>query len=535
MCHSRNILGTGDTMFSDLGIKEGRWSLAKLVLDRRSSRYAMLRGPRSNNFLLGRLREILGVVGDVATVFDLWIGEYDYAFKVPTGLGTNRIVLSDPKAVAHVYANDGFGYLRATYSTTFSRVLMGHNMISANKEEHQRLRRAVAPAFTNGSLRESMSVFYDSAYKLKAAWDFLFESRDEVTIDVQQWMNKLTLDTIGITGFGHDFKSLDGPKSPVSEGFDAFLRDNSFRVLLFLIYLFPPALNLPLKRIQIFKRMKKAFSDIAKVLVEKSLQDEGSSNAEKDRSILGLLLKGRSHNTNFKSLHEEASGQIGLFLFAGYETTAISLSWALVDLARHPEKQDKLRRELLQFSGNDPTWDQVVTGTACPYLDAVAHESLRLHPPFEALHRTADKDDVVPLSHLTKTSSGKMVDSIFVPKGTVVTTPFVHMNRSEVFWGPDAKQFVPERWLKENPYPSKDFPGYRHLYTFSDGPRICIGRIFAVAEFKAVISVLIRNFTFELPSGPDSPIGKHKTFLVRPKLADEVGCVLRMRVRQVTG
>ena len=61
--------------------------------------------------------------------------------------------------------------------------------------------------------------------------------------------------------------------------------------------------------------------------------------------------------------------------------------WALVELARHPETQDKLRRELLQFSGSDPTWDQIVTGTACPYLDAVVHESLRLHPPVQTLQR----------------------------------------------------------------------------------------------------------------------------------------------------
>ncbi|KIL64873.1 hypothetical protein M378DRAFT_162730 [Amanita muscaria Koide BX008] len=45
----------------------------------------------------------------------------------------------------------------------------------------------------------------------------------------------------------------------------------------------------------------------------------------------------------------------------------VGLSWTLAELARHPEKQEKLRRELLQFSRNDPTWDQVVTGTACPY------------------------------------------------------------------------------------------------------------------------------------------------------------------------
>ncbi|KIL67056.1 hypothetical protein M378DRAFT_160034 [Amanita muscaria Koide BX008] len=512
---------SGSILLDSLVLLSLSLSLAKLVLKRRSSYFAfkLLRGPGSNNVLFGRLREVQGVVDDVAAVFDRWISEYGYVFKVPTGLGTNRIVISDPKAVAHVYANDSFGYLRPALSKIFVRTFMGDSMVTADKEDHRRQRRAMAPAFTNGALRESMGVFYNTAYKLKGAWDALFESHDEVTIDVQQW-----LDSIGIAGFGHDFRSLDGHESPVTETLDALLEDTSFRVLILLGSFLPQLLNLPFKHAKILRRMKNAFSDIAKILLEKSRQE---TDAEKDKSILGLLLKGRSHNTNFKLLQDEVVGQ-GLFLFAGYETTAM-------ELARHPEKQDKLRRELLQFSGNDPTWDQVVTGTACPYLDAVTHETLRLYPPVEAMQRIADKDDVVPLSFPMKTSSGEMVDSIFVPKGTMVTTPFIHMNRSEAFWGPDAKQFVPERWLEENPYPSKDFSGYKHIYTFSDGPRICIGRMFALAEFKAVLSVLIRNFTFDLPSGPDTPIGIHKVLLPRPKLANEAGCVLRMRVKQVTG
>ncbi|KIL67314.1 hypothetical protein M378DRAFT_300977 [Amanita muscaria Koide BX008] len=508
------------------------FALAKLVLGRRSSRLAILRGPRSNNIFFGRLRE---VIGDTATVLDRWVSEYGYVFKVPTGLGTNRIVITDPKAVAHVYANDSFGYLRSDFQKTFSRIFMGHSMVSADKDDHRRQRRAIAPAFTNGALRDTMGIFYDSAHKLKGAWDVLFESHDEVTIDVQQWINKVTLDSIGIAAFGHDFGSLVGQKSPVSEALDALLEDNSFRVFLVFSAFFPQIFKLPVKQTKMIRRMQKALSDIAKVLLENSQQEKESSNVEKDRSILGLLVKGRSQATNFKLLQDEVVGQIGLLLFAGYDTTAVSLSWALVELARHPEKQDKLRRELLQFSGSDPTWDQVVTGTACPYLDAVVHESLRLHPPVESLDRIADKDDVVPLSYPMKTSSGKMVDSLFVPKGTTVATPFVYINRNEAFWGPNAKQFVPERWLEENPYPSKDFSGYRHLYTFSDGPRICLGRMFALAELKAVLSVLIRNFIFELPSGPDTAIGIHRAIMPRPKLADEAGCVLRMRVRQVTG
>jgi cytochrome P450 len=51
----------------------------------------------------------------------------------------------------------------------------------------------------------------------------------------------------------------------------------------------------------------------------------------------------------------------------------------LIELARNPEKQTKLREELLEFGVGDPTWDQLVSGL--PYLDAVVQEILRLHPP----------------------------------------------------------------------------------------------------------------------------------------------------------
>lgn len=56
-----------------------------------------------------------------------------------------------------------------------------------------------------------------------------------------------------------------------------------------------------------------------------------------------------------------------------------SFQWALIELAKKPEKQAKLREELAQFGATDPTWDQLVS--ALPYLDSVVLEILRLHPP----------------------------------------------------------------------------------------------------------------------------------------------------------
>ena len=65
------------------------------------------------------------------------------------------------------------------------------------------------------------------------------------------------------------------------------------------------------------------------------------------------------------------------------------------------------------------------------------------------------------------------------------------MNRSTNIWGPDAKEFRPERWLEEGGIHGNadSIQGYHHLLTFSDGPRICLGRSFALAEFKVCNSV----------------------------------------------
>ena len=81
-----------------------------------------------------------------------------------------------------------------------------------------------------------------------------------------------------------------------------------------------------------------------------------------------------------------------------------------------------------------------------------------------------------------KVASGQVMDQIHIPKGTVVISPIRYFNCCEATWGSDAREFVPERWLKENTDDKEG--GTRRLHTFSDGPRSCIGKVFAMAEFK---------------------------------------------------
>ena len=94
---------------------------------------------------------------------------------------------------------------------------------------------------------------------------------------------------------------------------------------------------------------------------------------------------------------------------------------------------------------------------------------------------------MIPLSAPIKAASGKQVDHITIAKGSAVLVPIRAINRSEEIWGPDAKEFRPERWLDNEAGvapKAKEIQGYHHLLTFSDGPRTCLGRAFALAEFK---------------------------------------------------
>jgi cytochrome P450 len=98
------------------------------------------------------------------------------------------------------------------------------------------------------------------------------------------------------------------------------------------------------------------------------------------------------------------------------------------------------------------------------------------------------EDDILPLLKPIRTASGAMIDKIPIQKGTVLTTSLHYTNIAKSIWGADAAEFKPERWLdgKEVPPAAKEYPGYHHTMIFSDGPRTCLGRVFALAEMKAL-------------------------------------------------
>ena len=79
----------------------------------------------------------------------------------------------------------------------------------------------------------------------------------------------------------------------------------------------------------------------------------------------------------------------------------------------------------------------------------VLQETLRLHPIVYNLWRVAGRDDVIPLSAPLTLPNGDVTDRVAVAEGQEVLVPIDFMNTATAFWGADAREWRPERWLED--------------------------------------------------------------------------------------
>ncbi|KAJ7194972.1 cytochrome P450 [Mycena pura] len=473
---------------------------------------------------------------DVGKVYEGWAEKYGAVFRIPQYLGRSRIVVLDPRAVEVFYEGETEVFVGTGVAKRFIGDLFGKGLLWAEGESHRRQRKALAPAFSNTAVRRLTSVFFDSAYKLKSHWDSLIDAQPNGNhiVDVQSWMNRVALDSIGIAGFSHEFGSLDGKPCEVTDAFENLsnARPSPLQNIQFLLGMFLPWVKdwIPTERGRKLDELKISLRKVANKLIERS-RVSGVTNSE-DKSIIGLLIKAESSEGKLHMSEEEVLAQ-NVLLLAGYETTSISLTWALIELSYNLAVQAKLREELLRNPNADRNEDQGME--KLPYLDAVVHEVLRMHPPLAETTRTAATNTTLPL---LSPLPGRHDASVAIQKGETVSVPIVCINRAEAVWGPDAKEFRPERWLEPGDSDAyTQVSGYRHLLTFSDGQRACLGRGFALAEFKAVLSVLIRNFEFAFPVGPEGKEPeiriKREGILPRPKVVGCAGVEVPLLVRKV--
>lgn len=173
-------------------------------------------------------------------------------------------------------------------------------------------------------------------------------------------------------------------------------------------------------------------------------------------------------------------------VFAGSETTAISLSSVFYFLLKHPQVYAKLMAELDEAVTNgtiESREDKTVSwaeSQKLPYLDAVVQESFRMHPAAGLI-----LERIVP-------PQGMNILGEFIPGGTIVgCNPWVLHRRPEVF-GVDVDAFRPERWLEASPEKRKEMNGT--MFQFGAGARTCIGKNISLLEVYKLVPSFLRRF-----------------------------------------
>ena len=224
-----------------------------------------------------------------------------------------------------------------------------------------------------------------------------------------------------------------------------------------------------------FMRWRKATGNLDKRI--NAVLSSGKSEGSRLNMLKALQ---DAHEGDKKMSKAELTDEILTLLIAGHETTGYTTSWALYEVARHPEVQEKI---LAETSAVDlDTLPLTNVQSLLPYTWMVWQEALRFHPTVIHFGRQAEVDT---------TLGGKYK----LPAGSIVTISHCMLTHSEKIWGPDAMSFSPERM--EKGYPEMHMP-------FGFGGRTCIGKRLAYVEGVYLLAFLVKNFRLRV--GGDAPV-----------------------------
>ncbi|HZN13106.1 MAG TPA: cytochrome P450 [Acidimicrobiales bacterium] len=260
----------------------------------------------------------------------------------------------------------------------------------------------------------------------------------------------------------------------------------------------------PYAPIESFRRRDEARVGLVQ-LVEAIMQ---ARPVEGDQDLLDVLMSLKEDDGTPRFSADTVTGMFISMMFAGHHTTSGTAAWTLIELLRHPDQLAAVVAELDGlFADNSDVSYQALR--EMPLLEAAIKEALRLHPPLILVLRVAKRDLEV---NGYRIEAGKMVGATLAVSNRI----------PEDFPDPDA--FMPERYLEPrvedqaNPWTWIPFGAGRHR---------CVGANFAMMQLKAIFSVLLRGWEFELAQPPDSYRNDHSKMVVQ--LAQP--CLARYRVR----
>lgn len=392
-------------------------------------------------------------------VVDLVATHGDFArFKVALD---DWVVVNDPESIDRVLVREAKKYLKPKVNKRIFRIFLGEGLLSIDGERWRRQHKMIRPAFHRQRIENYGRVMVDYTHDLIDGWQA--GERTDVSAD----MTAVTLRIVAQTLFDADVVS-DAPT--VGE---AMVTINE----VLCAHINKP-IPVPRWWPSAANRKKIAAIEAVEAIVRRIIAERRSDGIDRG-DLLSMLVFAQTEDGEGMTDRELRDEAMTLF-FAGHETTAHALTWMCYLLARHPDVRDRLRAELREVVGDRRL--QVSDLESLPYLDKVVKESMRLLPSVWTFMRETGEE--VTLGPHT------------LPPGVAIfICPFITHRDSR--WFADPERFDPERFTPDG---EKAIPRGAYI-PFSAGPRVCLGKAFAMMEARLVLGTLVQRADLELDEG----------------------------------
>jgi len=315
----------------------------------------------------------------------------------------------------------------------------------------------------------------------------------EGEIDLLDFFSELTLYTSSACLIGPEFRDELGPEfvpvfHELEKGTDA------------IAYVNP---DLPLPSFRARDRARRRLVELLDGIFERRRRE-----GRECQDLFDVLSRIRNPDGSPRYSTDEITGMFISMMFAGHHTTSGTAAWTLIEMLRNPRYLERVETELdaLYADGRDVSYQAL---REIPELEGCIKEALRLHPPLIILMR--------------KVTTDLRYGGFLIEAGKMVAvSPAVSNRMPECF--PDPDRFDPDRY---GPGREED----RRIFAwipFGAGRHRCVGAAFALMQLKAIFSVLLRRYRFQMAQPPESYRNDHSKMVVQLRQP----CRVRYRRRE---
>lgn len=402
----------------------------------------------------------------------------DYGDIVPLRFITGTLFLLTRPEHIETVLNHPTIFTKNTLTWRAFQTLVGRGLLTSGGDYWAKQRRLIQPLFHQQRITAYADIMVAQTQQMLATW------ADGDTLDLHQQISQLTLGIVTQALLDVDLNS-DAAQAVAFALDQAMLWFERQRRVAFL-----PLQWWPSKGNRTYRQALKQLDETVYGLIRQRRNRGG-------QDLLAMLMQVEDEDGSRMS-DRQLRDEVTTLILAGHETTATALSWTWVLLSQNPKVETKLMAELQALGDRVPT---VADLPQLTYTRQILQEAMRIYPPVFTFARSVEQDFDL--------------GDYQIPAGSLVmSSPWV-MHRSECYFA-DPLAFRPERWANDL---EKTLPKGVY-FPFGDGPRVCIGKSFALMEAVLILAAIAKQFRLTL--APDHSIEPLPSITLRPRYGIKV-------------